>query len=286
LKKLVHNFKMFFHPHHPQAPYRNNSGTVKKLCEIISPKFDEDSIPSYGMCHVKQMTCEQTSLWVRTFCRHKGWDEADSYAEKFKGQWVLGRHLEVLTDFYLKEYLEIKNCLHRKELLSAISYLFSGSIVLESKADSEALASAYTQVLPPKIVYHGLSLAGSLFSAPFTHSSVAGYSESESSILQNRYVPCSKSYCPSASAASYVGSYTTDMAQWVQTDMSDMVSDSSQTGFMNVEGPSMPSKNEGYAMMGMHQLPDLSRPQRLREPVSTRKNGSDNPKKTTSYSST
>jgi len=53
--------------------------------------------------------------------------------------------------------------------------------------------------------------------------------------------------------------------------MSDMVSDRT--------GVSMLSKNEGYTMMGMHQLPVLSRPQRLRESVSTQKNGSDNPKK-------
>jgi len=177
-----------------------------------------------------------------------------------------------MTDFLLKECLEIKELLHRKELLSAISYLFSGSLASESKVDSEALASPYT-VFPSRI----LQVEGSLFSAPFTHSSVAGHTHSESSIHQNMYLPYPQSYCRSASMASWVGSYGTDMVQCAQTDMSDMVSDCSQAGFMYVQGPKIHSENEGYSMTGMQTLPPLCRP--LSESGSTKKSGSNNPKK-------
>jgi len=250
---------MFIHSHHPHASYMTNSGTVKKLCEIVSPKFDVEKIVSFGICHVEQMSCEETSCWVWTFCHHKGWDEAKSYAAKFKEQSVLGCHLKHVTDFDLEEALEIKDKFHRKELLDAISYMFSGSLVPESKVNSEAQPSAWTHVFPSNIVHHDRSLEGSLYSTPFTHSSVASHSESGSSILSSG----PESYYNSSNAASQIGSYGTGMAQCVQTD-SDWVSVSSQAGSINVQGL-CPHWNEG--MLGMYWLPAPSS-----EPVSTGSN--------------
>jgi len=129
----------------PQALFiRNNSSVVSTLGSIVSPSFYHLSDERFRICHVENMTFEETASWVWTFCHQKGWDEAATYAERFKDQEVTGPLLSDLDDHKLEKWIEITNASHRADLLSAIGYLFSGSPCPDGYVASEKQSLAST----------------------------------------------------------------------------------------------------------------------------------------------
>jgi len=224
---------------------------VGNPCNIVSQS-------AYLGCawHVEQMTVENTSSWILSYCHSQGWDEAAHYAAKFKAQEITGRVLKDLSDRHLKMSLKIINPSHREELLSAIRNLFTIGAKINSGVQTPVSTVA------PQIIYqnpvHFVPYTGSSFynhnffntgvvvdqsfssAVPAgTWSSFGGQFGCENSILQCNWVPNTigvPSVSDNATMPSLGESFGTDFAKYVQDDFSDMVSDSTQSRSCRAEG--------------------------------------------------
>jgi len=266
---------------------RDDSSMVSELRNIVSPSFcqpDDESIVPFQVCNVEHMTCEQTALWVWTFCHHKRWDEAARYAQSFKEQEITGTLLIVLDHELLWKCMKITNHTHRDELLSVISDLFSKSPFPIRNVASVVKASVCTPdshcgiIYPERLVTSILD--SNIYDSQHSLNTVVGRSDCESSVISasaSRSADDIKFECGnsiqnmtrlsnsmgersdfnSATALSHIGSFGSDMATHVQTDVS-LVSDSecgqrsSWTGCMNVHGLDMPSQSLDYSKPKMH----------------------------------
>jgi len=269
---------------HPQALFiRNNSSVVSILSNIVSPSFYNLPDERYRICHVENMTFEDTASWVHTFCHHKGWDEAATYAKRFKDQEITGPLLSDLDDHKLEKWMEITNSSHRAELMSAIEYL-----VPKSPIPYEYGASEMHQLAPtpgsqrgilypmPLLLFNSVSSVfdnqnsmgtvvyqsqceSSMFGTYASRSSIDRQSESESSLRNITCLPNTvgdRLDCDSGIAPSQVGSFGIELASHEQTDMS-VLSDSecskrsSPVRQMNVHG-SGTSKSANISEFRLH----------------------------------
>jgi len=192
---------------HPQALFFDASSRLSKLCDIVVPPFlhHGDENIEHRVCHVEQMSSEDTASWVRTLCQRKGWDEAATYYENFKQQEITGPLLRYLDRDDLVKSLMI-NPSHSADLMSAIRSLFPEPPVSDSLSVSELQASSSAPVsvcgalypLPLMPFSSGSSLydyhnslrtvvnqsfyARSVLSNPASWSSVGGLSECGTSV--------------------------------------------------------------------------------------------------------
>jgi len=247
---------MLMHPH--SLFIRNNNFSI--LSNIVSPYFYHPTGERFRICHVENMTFEETARWVWTFCHHKGWNEAATYAQKFREQEITGPQLDDLDHNRLEKSMEITNHAHREGLLKAIGCLFpDGNVAskMQFLASTPASLSGIPCPVPLVPINSGSCASDNQNSMSISESSAFSASRSpvhrpefESSLRYINglpYVGCWRSDFDSATMPSQVGSYGIEMASHAGTDMR-VVSDSecskrsSRVRQMNVHG-SGTSKN-------------------------------------------
>jgi len=120
-----------------------NAQVASQLCNVVSPKFYEVPRNAFvSVTRVEWMNSEQTGNWVRTLAYHSGWKNGDDYARSFKENNINGLGLQHLTHDMLVESYGIENFIHRREILSAIRYLYWGFPMACDYLSSGARSSA------------------------------------------------------------------------------------------------------------------------------------------------
>jgi len=203
------------------------------ICNIVSPVFYHPAGERYRICRVENMTFEETAFWVWTFCYHKGWNEAATYAQKFWDQEICGPLLDDLDHHRLEKAMEITNHAHRDELLKAIGYLFpDGNVAskMQVLASTPAVLSGILSPVPlvpsnsGSCAYdnqNSMSInKSSVFSV--SRSSIDRQTECESSLRNINGLPnvvCERLDFDRATTPSQVGSYGIEMASHAGMDM-------------------------------------------------------------------
>jgi len=120
-----------------------NAQVTSQLCIVVSPKFYEVPGNAFvSLARVQCMNAERTGNWIRTLADSRGWKNGDNYAKSFKEENISGLGLQHLTHHMLVERFGIENLKHRREILSAIRYLYCGFPIVCDYLSSGAQSSA------------------------------------------------------------------------------------------------------------------------------------------------
>jgi len=187
----------------------------------ICPVFYHPAGEKYGICRVENMTFWETAFWVWTFCHHKGWNEAATYAQKFWDQEICGQDLDDLDHHRLEKAMEITNHAHRDELLKAIGYLFPNGNVASKMQVLASTPAVLSGILSPMPLVPNNS--GSFAYDNQNYMSInKSQTECGSSLRNINRLPnvvCERSDFDSATTPSQVGSYGIEMASHAEMDM-------------------------------------------------------------------
>jgi len=213
---------------HPQALFvERQSSRISTLGNIVSPSFFHAiEVPHKlaRICHVEQMNVEETANWVWTLGYHNGWEEAATYAANFREQCISGKLLLHLTHQMLEFCLRISKFGQRECLLSAIRDLFQVPLRTVSGKDSKkwvfvhSVASGVHSCQNPSSTVVDLPNCSINFPMYLVPSSCSdGQSECVVKMPSSRVLSV-------ADQSDYESATTcrTDMAESVQTDLTDM----------------------------------------------------------------